>query len=143
MHAVRILDGLRVLAVDDDADNLELIKIILEQFHAQVIPAASVIEALEVITWWKPNILISNIAMPIEDGYSLIRQVRNLALHVRHIPAIAMTTLASSKVSALALNAGFSTCIMKPFDPDELVAVALKLARDRVIGTMSITSADG
>jgi len=128
MDAVQVLDGLRVLAVDDDRDNLELIKVILEQCHAQVIPAASASEAIQVITWWRPNILISDLAMPIEDGYSLIRQVRNLTLQVRHIPAIALTTLASSEVSTLAINAGFSTTIMKPFDPDELIAVASKLA---------------
>ncbi len=128
MDAVQVLDGLRVLAVDDDRNNLELLKVILEQCHAQVIPAASANEALQVITWWKPDILISNIAMPTEDGYSLIRQVRNLALQVRHIPAIALTTLSSCELRTLALNAGFSTTIMKPFDPDELVAVASKLA---------------
>ena len=128
MDAVQVLEGLRVLAVDDDPDNLELLKVILEQCHAHVIPAASANEALQVITWWKPDILISNIAMPIEDGYSLIRQVRNLALQVRHIPAIALTTLSSCELRTLALNAGFSTTIMKPFDPDELVAVASKLA---------------
>lgn len=128
MNAVQILEGLRVLAVDHDPDNLELIKVILEQCHAQVIPAASASEALQVFRWCKPDILISGIAMPIEDGYSLIRQVRNLALQVRHIPAIALTTVASLEVRTLALNAGFSTTIMKPFDPDELVAVASKLA---------------
>ncbi|BAY50055.1 two-component response regulator (plasmid) [Scytonema sp. HK-05] len=128
MVALEVLKGLRVLAVDDDADTLDLIKVIFDEYNAQVTLVASVSEALQGITRLKPHLLISDIAMPKEDGYSLIRKVRNLTEEVRQIPAIALTALATEEALTLALNAGFSTYVAKPFDPDELVAVASKLA---------------
>ncbi|WP_016869753.1 MULTISPECIES: response regulator [Fischerella] len=88
MKALQVLDGLRVLLVDDDADSLELVRFIIEQYHAQVSSTASTCEALQVIRLWKPDILISDIAMPDEDGYSFIRNVRNLEGEMGQIPAI-------------------------------------------------------
>lgn len=126
---LEFLNGLRVLVVDDDVDNLDLIKFILEEYKAQVILATSVIEALQEITSFKPNILISDIAMPESDGYSLIRSVRNLTEQVRHIPAIALTGQASHEARTLALQAGFSTHVKKPFDPDELIDLVSKFAQ--------------
>ena len=124
----QVLDGLRVLVVDDDADNLDLIKFVFEEYNAQVTSAASAREALQGITELKPNILISDIAMPQQDGYSLIRQVRNLTEQIRQIPAIALTGQASVEARNLALKAGFSTHIAKPFDPDMLIAIVSQLA---------------
>ncbi len=125
----QVLNGLRVLVVDDDADNLDLIKFVFEEYNAQVTSAASASEALQGITELKPNILISDIAMPEQDGYSLIRQVRNLTEQIiRQIPAIALTGQASVEARNLALNAGFSTHIAKPFDPDMLIAIVSQLA---------------
>ncbi len=124
----QVLDGLRVLVVDDDADNLDLIKFVFEEYNAQVSSAASASEALQGITELKPNILISDIAMPEQDGYSLIRQVRNLTEQIRQIPAIALTGQASVEARNLALNAGFSTHVAKPFDPDMLIAIVSQLA---------------
>lgn len=124
----QVLDGLRVLVVDDDADNLDLIKFVFEEYNAQVTSAASASEALQGITELKPNILISDIAMPQQDGYSLIRQVRNLTEQIRQIPAIALTGQASVEARNLALKAGFSTHIAKPFDPDMLIAIVSQLA---------------
>jgi CheY-like chemotaxis protein len=69
MKTLQVLDGLRVLLVDDDADSLELVRFILEQYHAQVSSTPSTYEALQVIRLWKPDILISDIAMP-EAGSS-------------------------------------------------------------------------
>ncbi len=124
----QVLDGLRVLVVDDDADNLDLIKFVFEEYNAQVTSAASASEALQGITELKPNIIISDIAMPQQDGYSLIRQVRNLTEQIRQIPAIALTGQASVEARNLALKAGFSTHIAKPFDPDMLIAIVSQLA---------------
>ncbi|NEQ27875.1 MAG: response regulator, partial [Microcoleus sp. SIO2G3] len=73
------LEGLRVLVVDDDADNCNLIAFILESAGAEVMTAASAVEALQVMGQFEPNLLISDIAMPEVDGYSLIRRVRTLA----------------------------------------------------------------
>ncbi|WP_315786605.1 response regulator [Fischerella sp. JS2] len=127
MKTLQVLDGLRVLLVDDDADSLELVRFILEQYHAQVSSTASTCEALQVIRLWKPDILISDIAMPDEDGYSFIRNVRNLEGEMGQIPAIALTALVKQEAVAVALQAGFSTCIVKPFDPDQLVKVISNL----------------
>jgi CheY-like chemotaxis protein len=133
MDNLQVLDGLRVLVVDDNPDNLELIQFILEQHNVQVTVVTSAHEALDTITHLKPNILISDIGMPIEDGYSLISKIRNLTQQVRQIPAIALTAHASIESRNLALDTGFSTYLAKPFDPDELIAVASNLAVEHKI----------
>lgn len=117
-----------MLVVDDNADNLELIQFILEQHNAQVTVATSVNQAFKVITLVKPQILISDIGMPYEDGYSLIRLIRNLTQPLSEIPAIALTAHASVEALNKALEAGFSTYLAKPFDPEELIAVVSNLA---------------
>lgn len=123
------LKGLRVLVVDDNADNLLLLKAILEEYELQVITATSVDEALAAIVRVKPNILISDIVMPHKDGYSLIRQIRNLSTEqLRQLPAIALTGCATQEASFLALDAGFEMYETKPIDPDKLVAAIAYLA---------------
>lgn len=123
------LEGLRILVVDDDVDTLELITFILEEYQMQVTTAASASEALDSLTRSLPHIMISDIAMPGEDGYSLIRKVRNLeAESGGHIPAIALTAFAREEDRILALDAGFQMHVAKPVDPFELVAVVAKLA---------------
>lgn len=130
MNNFPALDGLRVLLVDDNIDNLELIAIILEQYGTEVITAASAAEAIQAIARSIPDILISDIAMPLEDGYSLIRQIRNLPPEKGGlIPAIALTAYAKHEDRLLALEAGFQMHIPKPIDPDELIAVVMKLVQ--------------
>ncbi|RCJ24814.1 hypothetical protein A6770_03930 [Nostoc minutum NIES-26] len=128
MDNLQVLDGLRVLVVDDNTDNLELIQFILEQHNVQVTIVTSAHQALNAITLLKPNILICDIGMPIEDGYSLINKIRNLTQQIRQIPAIALTAHVSVEARNLALDKGFSTYLAKPFDPDELIAVTSNLA---------------
>jgi CheY-like chemotaxis protein len=123
-------DGLRVLLVDDNIDNLELLAIILEQYGTEVITAASAAEAIQAIAQSIPDILISDIAMPLEDGYSLIRQIRKLPPEQGGlIPAIALTAYAKNEDRLLALEAGFQMHLPKPIDPDELIAVVMKLVQ--------------
>jgi PAS domain S-box-containing protein len=131
------LDGLRVLVVDDAADTLELIKFILEQCKAQVTTTTSAGEALEAITQSgryaiaksKPDILISDIGMPEEDGYCLIARVRSLeAEQGTPLPAIALTAFATEEERTRALNAGFQMHVAKPVEPEELVAAVASLA---------------
>ena len=123
------LDGLRILMVDDNIDTLELVAVILSQYGTEVITAASVAEALEALAQFVPDILISDIAMPGEDGYSLIRQVRALeAFQGAVLPAIALTAYAGEAERVLALEAGFQMHVSKPVDPFELVAVVASLA---------------
>ncbi|MBD2773464.1 response regulator [Iningainema sp. BLCCT55] len=122
------LDGLRVFVVDDNADNLKLVKIIFEEYQAEVETATSVDEAIEVIEEWKPDILISDISMPHKDGYSLIRSIRIKEAEVGgFLPAVALTGCVFPENSRLVFNAGFQMFILKPFEALELVAVVAKL----------------
>ncbi|WP_414585687.1 response regulator [Scytonema sp. PCC 10023] len=123
-----VLDGLRVLVVDDDVNNLNLLEVIFEQHQAEVKTAGSVDEAIEVIEKWKPDILVSDISMPNKDGYSLIRSIRIKEAEVGgFLPAVALTGCVFPENRSLAFNSGFQMFILKPFDSDELVAVVAKL----------------
>lgn len=124
-----ILDALRVLVVDDEADTRELLTTVLEQCGAEVTAVASVVEALNAIEQLKPDVLVSDIGMPGEDGYALIRKVR--ALEVERggwIPAAALTAYARVEDRQQALEAGFQIHVVKPVEPAELVAVVANLA---------------
>jgi CheY-like chemotaxis protein/nitrogen-specific signal transduction histidine kinase len=125
-----LLQGLRVLIVDDEADARELLAIVLEQSGAQVIVSASATEAFDFLCQSKVDLLVSDIAMPKVDGYQLIRQVREIEAQrgEQHIPAIALTAYARESDRDLALEAGFQVHLAKPFDPDELVSVVANLA---------------
>lgn len=125
---VPTLEGLRVLVVDDSADTLDLIAFILEQYKAQVKTATSVDEALFAIAQVKPDVLISDISMPDQDGYSLIRQVRTLeADGGMQIPAVALTAFAGEEDRTMILNSGFQMHISKPVEPTELVAIVANM----------------
>lgn len=121
------LEGLRVLVVDDDADNCNLIAFILESAGARVMTAASTVEALQVMGQFEPNLLISDIAMPEVDGYSLIRRVRTLDLPLGAIPAIAVTAMDVQEGRKLAFMSGFEAYLMKPVEPTELITEIIKL----------------
>jgi len=122
------LDGVKVLVVDDELDARELIQCVLEGCKAEVITAASVQEALEALSRCKPHVLISDIGMPQEDGYQLIRKVRK-----RHssqgglIPAVALTAYARAEDRKRVLLSGYQMHVAKPIEPDELVAVVASL----------------
>lgn len=123
------LEGLIILVVDDNADTLDMLTFVLEEYGVQVLRAMSASEALEAIAQFQPDIIISDIAMPGEDGYSLIRKIRTLeAVHLRQIPAIALTACAVEEERTLALNSGFQMHMPKPVDLSELVAVVGELA---------------
>lgn len=121
------LEGLRVLVVDDDADNSNLIAFILESAGARVMTAASAVEALQVMGQFEPNLLISDIAMPEVDGYSLIRRVRTLDPPLGAIPAIAVTAMDIQEGRKLAFMSGFEGYLMKPVEPAELITEIIKL----------------
>jgi PAS domain S-box-containing protein len=124
------LTRLRILVVDDDLDNRELIAFTLEQQGAQVTTAASAAEAFEVITQADVDILISDVGMPDEDGYSLIRRIRALRpLQKRRIPAIALTAFAKGEDQQAAAAAGFQRHLSKPVSPDDLIEAVASLAK--------------
>jgi signal transduction histidine kinase len=121
------LQGMRILIVDDDKDTRELLAHIVEGCEACVKTTASVNEALQVLSFFKPDILLSDIAMPIEDGYSLIRKIRTQPGDIQHIPAIALTAFARDEDKKEALAAGFQQHLVKPVNPTELVTTVLKV----------------
>jgi signal transduction histidine kinase/ActR/RegA family two-component response regulator len=124
------LDGLRVLAVDDEPDTRDLIKVGLAQCGADVTVAGSAAEALEAIKRAPPDLLVSDIGMPDMDGYELIRRVRELpAADGGKVPAIALTAYARVEDRMQALRAGYQMHVPKPVELAELVAVAASLAR--------------
>jgi CheY-like chemotaxis protein len=117
-----------VLVVDDEPDARELITTVLEEYKAQVIAVATADAALKAIKQLQPNVLVSDIGMPEEDGYALIRKVRALDAHLGgRIPAVALTAYARAEDRIQALLAGFQQHISKPVDPAELAAVVASL----------------
>jgi PAS domain S-box-containing protein len=123
------LNGLRVLVVDDEADSLEFLSISLTECGAEVRAVSSAAEALSMLEEFRPDVLISDIGMPHEDGYTLMRKVRALGPeHGGAIPAAAVTAYARSEDRMRALLAGFQTHIAKPVEPAELAAVVASLA---------------
>jgi two-component system CheB/CheR fusion protein len=122
-----ILTDLRILVVDDNLDARELLRMALTRRGAEVRVGATVRAALDILKqWeqWQPDVLVSDIGMPDEDGYDLIRQVRSLPDdRGGQIPAVALTGYASSKDAARMLAAGYQMFVPKPIDLAELVAV--------------------
>jgi PAS domain S-box-containing protein len=122
------LDGLKVLVVDDEPDTRELLKVGLGQCGAEVTAVGSAAEALKAMTIEVPDLLISDIGMPDEDGYGLIRRVRQMpAENGGKVPAIALTAYARAEDRMQALRAGYQMHVPKPVELAELVAVAASL----------------
>jgi len=124
------LTGKRVLVVEDRADGRELLCEILRRADAEVYAAASVREAFECMANMTPDVLVSDLAMPEEDGYSLIRTLRQFPVERGgQIPAIALTAFAREEDKLRALSAGFHMHLSKPVEPKQLVASIAYLAR--------------
>jgi len=122
------LVGIRVLVVDDDADSRNFLVFALEEFGAVATAVPSVSRALQVLVSFKPDVLISDIGMPEQDGYTLIQQVRTLPrTQGGQIPAIALTAYAGEKDRQKAIAAGFQKHLSKPVAPDELTSVIVEL----------------
>jgi CheY-like chemotaxis protein len=120
--------GVRVLVVDDEVDTRDFITTVLQQCEAEVTAVASVTEALQVILHWKPDVLVSDIAMPDEDGYSLIRQVRSQPPEQGGtIPAAALTAYTRAEDRTRAIQAGYQLHLPKPIEPAELATVVASL----------------
>jgi hypothetical protein len=118
-----------VLLVDDDLDSLDLAAAILSSAGAVVKTCLSSPEALELIPSWRPDVLISDIEMPGDDGYALIRKVRALdRSRGGGIPAIALTAYGRMDDRIRAISAGYSMHIPKPVDPAELTTIVASLA---------------
>jgi PAS domain S-box-containing protein len=117
------LSGLRILVVDDQADACEVVGRLLQQCNASVIVAADAQEAMRQITADPPDLIVSDIAMPREDGYSLIRRIRKLPPNRGGaVPAVALTAYARNEDRTRALLAGYQSHLAKPVVPMELIA---------------------
>jgi signal transduction histidine kinase/DNA-binding response OmpR family regulator len=124
----REIEGLRILVVDDDLDALELIRTLLESCKIVVKTASNAADAFQVLRTAKVDAMVSDIAMPDEDGLSLIRRVRMLSREEGgRTPAIALTAYARLEDRTKALRAGFNSHVAKPVEPSELLAVLASL----------------
>jgi signal transduction histidine kinase/ActR/RegA family two-component response regulator len=127
------LSGLAVLVVDDDKESLAIVTEYLASQQATVLTAASALQAFEILRRERVDVLLADIAMPDEDGYSLIRRVRaSAAGETATIPAAALTSFAREEDRLHALEAGFHLHVAKPVDPRRLVETIATLGRDRL-----------
>jgi signal transduction histidine kinase/CheY-like chemotaxis protein len=118
------LDGVRALVVDDEPDSNEMVMALLGSCGAEVRVAASTAQTLDILDRWRPDVLVSDIGMPGEDGYALIAKVRARAAdRGGNVPAVALTAYARVEDRVRILTAGFQMHVTKPVDPTELVAV--------------------
>jgi PAS domain S-box-containing protein len=130
--AAQSLRGVRVLVVDDEPDARELVRRILEESEAHVATAGSAMEGLEMLGTFGPDVLVSDIGMPIHDGYEFIRRVRATASpRHRKIPAAALTAFARAEDHRRALIAGYQVHVSKPVEPAALVETVAQLAVQR------------
>jgi signal transduction histidine kinase/ActR/RegA family two-component response regulator len=127
------LAGLSVLVVDDDQESRAIVAEYLSGQHAVVLMAASASQAFDVLRRERVDVLLADIAMPEEDGYSLIRRIRaGAAGEAATIPAAALTSFARDEDRQHALEAGFHLHVAKPVDPRRLVQAIAALGRDRL-----------
>ncbi len=122
------LTGARIVVVDDDPTAVELIREVLVQAGAEVIECRSADEALQAVAQRRPGVLISDIEMPGQDGYSLIRKVRAQSPERGgKIPAVALTAFGRPEDRIRSLTAGFNIHVSKPVDPAELIAIVASM----------------
>jgi signal transduction histidine kinase/DNA-binding NarL/FixJ family response regulator len=130
-HAERSsLTGLRIVIVDDDADTRGMLSVALHSHGAEVHTAATASEALDAVLRMPADVLISDISMPDEDGYTLIRKLRAREGASARVPAIALTALARTEDHGRTLAAGFQRYLAKPVDPAELASIVRALITD-------------
>jgi CheY-like chemotaxis protein len=126
----KTLRGVCILLVEDDTDSREVLQLFVEQSGGAVRSAESAKAAMAILTSgsYRPNVIISDLAMPDEDGYSLIRRIRRLpAESGGAIPALALSAFATNESRQKAFDAGFQRYRTKPFEPDLLVEDIVKL----------------
>ena len=131
MKLPRLLEGIKVLVVDDEPDARDLLDFILQKAGATVELAASTGEALELLQISRPDLLVADIGMPGEDGYELIRKVRASSQQaVAQLPAMALTAYARAEERAQAFSAGFQSHMTKPVEPAELIATIARMLEE-------------
>jgi PAS domain S-box-containing protein len=127
------MDGARILVVDDEADTREILKMVFERCRARVETAASAAEGFEKVKAWRPQVIVSDIGMPDEDGYAFIKKVRNWERETgaqNAIASIALTAYARSEDRLQALVSGYQMHVAKPVEPFELASKVAALIID-------------
>jgi PAS domain S-box-containing protein len=124
------LEGIRVLVVEDDEDARGLLNRVLTSADARVCEAEDVPAALAALESFQPDLVVSDIGIPGEDGYDLIRQIRARGFDAARLPAIALTAYARSEDRERALQAGYQRHLSKPLDVGQLVRTATSLTRN-------------
>jgi signal transduction histidine kinase/ActR/RegA family two-component response regulator len=125
------LQGVDVLLVDDDADSVEFVQVLLERAGATVHTATSANEGLEALARHPVDVVISDIEMRGEDGYSLLRRIRETGYAAARLPVVALTAYGRVEDRIRALSSGFALHVPKPVEPAELIAVIASLVRGR------------
>jgi CheY-like chemotaxis protein len=122
------LEGVRVLVVDDEPETLLLLSTVLTQCRASVKTAPSAEEGFKEVQAWRPNVIVSDIGMPGEDGYAFMKRVKTWAREAgTWIPAVALTAYARAEDRMKALASGYQIHVPKPVEPAELIAVLVSL----------------
>jgi CheY-like chemotaxis protein len=126
----RRLDGVRVMLVDDNPDILDVLKSIFMERGAEVVTAPSAKDALKAFNCERPDVLVSDIVMPDQDGYELIQQIRRRPVdRGGTTPAVALSAHVKAEDHVRALASGFQMYFTKPVDPDVLIAVVASLTK--------------
>ncbi|HEX2060754.1 MAG TPA: GAF domain-containing protein [Thermoanaerobaculia bacterium] len=127
--AMPLLDGLAVLVIDDEELTLDVVKAMLRRFGASVAVAESVRAAYDVIVQRRPDVIVCDIAMPGEDGYAFVRQLRAGPQEIASIPVIALTAFGRPEDREKALRSGFDEFLKKPVEPQALAAAVRDVRR--------------
>ncbi len=131
-----LLANLRVLVVDDEPDSRDFVAFVVKEAGAEVTAVGSAIEALQILSTTRFDILLSDIGMPEMDGYALIREIRQSPDdQVRQIPAIALTAYAGEPEQRNAIASGFQTHLAKPVEPEKIVTVVARMCGGKLAGT--------
>ena len=126
----RLLEGRRILVVDDDADVREFLRIVLADGGAAVQAVRSVVEALAAFDRMPPDVLVSDIGMPEFDGFDLIEAIRKRPpAYGGRVPAVALTGFSRAEDRRHALASGFQVHVVKPVEPDEILDIIASLVR--------------
>jgi CheY-like chemotaxis protein/anti-sigma regulatory factor (Ser/Thr protein kinase) len=122
------LDGITALVVEDEADSRDVISLILERSGAKVVTAASAKDARAALAMAQPDVIVSDIGMPVEDGYAFMSGLRTLGSPFASIPAVALTAYARTEDCRRSIAAGFQAHVPKPIDAERLVATVKRFA---------------
>jgi len=125
------LAGLKILVVDDEADAREIVSTALAQCGARTAAVATAREAIQLLKDFRPDVIVSDIAMPGEDGYSLVRKIRGMKSDIAGVPVVALTAFTQPDDRRRAMRAGFKHFVPKPVEIDELAAVVRTVAERR------------